>query len=88
VQFRAPAGTDPLPVPSSAGVWFLEFPSTMADAPPGTPIGQWLTNDQGLFLAEPGRLRNPIGPADDPLIAALSALPDLDELIERVERAR
>lgn len=88
VQFRAPAGADPLPVPAAEGVWFLEFPSTMADAPAGTPIGQWLTNDQGLFLAEGGRLRNPIGPADNPLIAELSALPDLDDLIERVERVR
>jgi hypothetical protein len=88
VQFHAPADPGPLPVPTADGVWFLGFPTTMADAPPGTVEGQWLTNDQGLYLAEAGRLRNPIGPADDPLIAELSALPDLDELINRVQRAR
>ncbi|WP_152361395.1 hypothetical protein [Microlunatus speluncae] len=88
VQFRAPADTDPLPVPTADGVWFLGFPTSMADADPGAIVGEWLTNDQGLFLAEAGRLRNPIGPTGDPLITELSALPTLDELIDRVEQAR
>ncbi len=88
VQFQAPADPDPLPVPTADAVWFLGFPTSMADAPPGTLVGEWLTNDQGLFLADAGRLRNPLGPTGDPLIAELSALPDLDELITRVERAR